>query len=136
MVSAVSLEEELRHAETYEDYLDSFITETDRTYLQDVGFMHFCIYLSAYLCSCSAWHCTFLVLRLCTSLCFSRCPQPPLLAAIEFFLRVRIKYESYLHQCFTRYIFNTMYDMYFIYYLCQNIIASLVDMWSSLTHPS
>lgn len=35
MASAVSLEEELRHAETYEDYLDSFITEADRTYLQD-----------------------------------------------------------------------------------------------------
>ncbi|CDJ47375.1 hypothetical protein, conserved [Eimeria brunetti] len=30
-----SLAEELRHVETYEDYLDSFLTENDRMYISD-----------------------------------------------------------------------------------------------------
>ena len=36
MAGPANLEEELRRAETYEDYLDSFITEEDRLYLQEV----------------------------------------------------------------------------------------------------
>ncbi|XP_026190629.1 uncharacterized protein C4orf22 homolog [Cyclospora cayetanensis] len=35
MTSTGALEEDLRHAETYEDYLDSFLTETDRLHLPD-----------------------------------------------------------------------------------------------------
>ncbi|CDJ60699.1 hypothetical protein, conserved [Eimeria maxima] len=37
MGAPASLAEELRQVETYEDYLDSFLTDNDRIYLSDVS---------------------------------------------------------------------------------------------------